>query len=197
MERAVGLVIGSPAPDLTLRTSSGRRRTLADLRGAPVVLAFADGWCGAAEEAMSGVQARLKSMNASAIVVCEDVAWFARPEASAVEVFARPGEITMRTYRSEPAGRRGVTVVVVDVAGVVRFANSVSARRDDEALTDALAEALAAATRRLRAAQELPKPPVEDWMVVSLLANFVLAFLERPGRRLQPTPRPRATATAA
>lgn len=196
MERAVGLVVGSPAPALTLRTPGGHRRALAELRGAPVVLAFADGWCGDAENGMGRALARLKPMNAAAVVVSDQLAWCARPESHAIEVYSRPGEITMRTYRSEPAGGGGVALVVIDADGVVRFAHAGSARHGE--LTDALSEALAAATRRLHAAHKLPKSPVDDWMVVSLVARFVLAFLECAGiQRPSDSELTAASATAA
>lgn len=48
--------IGAPAPDFTLRSTTGKSMTLSALRGRPVVIAFFASWCHPCEEELPVLQ---------------------------------------------------------------------------------------------------------------------------------------------
>jgi peroxiredoxin len=179
MDRAIGIAVGSAAPTLTLRGTEGRRFSLAELRGRPVVLAFADGWKAQTEGALTAVRARLQMMNAVAIMMSSEQAWCVRPECESVETYSAPGEIAARVYGRARSPAEGAVLVVVDPDGIVRFHYAVEGGPAE--LTDTLAEALQAAARRVSATQSPARITFDEWRTLSLVASFVLAILE--GRR--------------
>jgi hypothetical protein len=178
MEAAIGIVVGCPAPALSLHTPEGRRLALADLRGRTVVVAIFSGARWAAEPAFPTLRERLRPLKAAAIVVSDQHAFLIRPDADTTEC-SPPGEIAARLYGRTMVPGPGLSVAVVDPEGVVRFAHR--ARTNGPTVTDGLAETLQAAARRLcppRRPGRVGAVGTREWKTLSIMASFVLAFID-------------------
>jgi peroxiredoxin len=102
------LPTGTPAPDFTLRTLSGERVRLSELRGRPVVLAFWAPWCGVCKlesSTLSGFRGLVgDSAHVLSVAVAyedeEDVRRFAREHAVDYPVLLGGPEL-MEAFRVE------------------------------------------------------------------------------------------------
>jgi hypothetical protein len=177
MEAGIGVAVGTEAPPLTVRTAGERRLSLAELRGQPVVVFFADGLRREAEASLTDFQTRLQSLNAAAIVVSDDRAWCLEPNAAVPRACTPPGEIAARSFGRERAHARGIAVVVLDHEGIVRFTHF-SSVNEAARLTDCLAEILQTATRRL-CARRFMRVGTKEWMTLALLSSLVLCLCTR------------------
>lgn len=116
--------IGHPAPDFTLSTPDGKARTLADLRGKPVILNFWASWCGPCRAEMPELQ-RVHDRLAEAGVVVLGI-----NQAESPEVIARYQRELAVDFPTVQDSRLGVsrqylvnslpTTFFIDREGVIR-----------------------------------------------------------------------------
>jgi hypothetical protein len=163
------------------------RASVKDFGGAPVVLAFSDGWhVGAdSEQDLGTIRAELRGLGAALVVLTRRGIWSFQPDDDFDRFVARDDDVEREIARlashygvaQAPDGTRAQTVLVIDGHGELRFAHT--SRRDGHALRPTLAHALATAGRALLG------PPAHavrltrrEWVITTLVAGLALAFFE-------------------
>lgn len=152
------LEAGSPAPDFTLQSAPGATRTLSELRGRPVILAFypAD-WspvCGDQMALYNEILDEFQEHGAELLGVSVDGAWCHKAYAEAKRLrfpllsdFEPKGEVS-RAYGAYAVekGQSARALFVIDAEGIIRWSHL--SPRDVNPGADGI----------LRALEALPKP---------------------------------------
>ena len=173
------IAVGMVAPSFVLHGDARRALSSSEARGRPWVLAFVRRWSPGADA--EAIRAQLRGLGAILFIVSDAGVWSFRPDDD-LELSIAPS----RQLRREIAalgtrcgvGTRDDGVVVVDDAGIVRFAHAPSSE-----LTSSLADALDAAGRELLGLPARPGITRRDWAVMSLVAGFGLVLFHGCGGR--------------
>ncbi len=196
---APSLELGAPAPSFVLSAAASGAPvfSLAALRGAPVVLAFAGlhGPSGRGGEpavtenegpVLARIRAQLRGLGASLVLLSERGVWSFRPDDDIDRVAEATPLLTEEVRRAarlfgalpEADGPPLVSVFILDSDGRLRFSRLLPDAQPagmGGAVADALVAAGEALVARPQSAVTLSR---REWVVASLVAGFALAFLD-------------------
>jgi len=173
------IAVGMVAPSFALHGDARRALSSSEARGRPWVLAFVRRWSPGADT--EAIRAELRGLGAILFIVSDAGVWSFRPDDD-LELSIAPSRQLRREIAALGArcgvGTRDDGVLVVDDAGIVRFAHAPSSE-----LTSSLADALDAAGRELLGLPTRPGITRRDWAVMSLVAGFGLVLFHGCGGR--------------
>jgi xanthine dehydrogenase YagT iron-sulfur-binding subunit len=194
MGHSIGPRVGASSPRLSVRSKRGTL-TLESLHRQPAVLAFLDDWSPleTPPDDLAAVRAELRGLGAILVVLSRAGLFSFRPD-DEVERFAAAADLdaTEVSRLHEEFGlersARGLStpgLFVVDANGIVRFAHVW--RDGSHVHLSALTDALGAAGRALLTANRSLVVSRRELVVTSLVAGFVLVFLDGCSKSQQPS----------
>jgi xanthine dehydrogenase YagT iron-sulfur-binding subunit len=185
MRSAAPVVVGAAAPTFVLQGPGASALASSEARGRPWVLAVARDW--RPDDDGDAIRAHLRGLGAILFVASTSGVWSFRPDDDVeLAIPASPGLAAEVAALAARAGfGAGDGVLVIDDAGVVRFAHAPGGR-----LTGSIAGALDAAGEALLGA---PRGGItrRDWALSCLVAGFAMVLLSgcrRPEGAAAPSP---------